>query len=289
MGLSDDSAFSNQIAQALLSAQAKELREELKALDFEPDRIWSRSLDRAWDCWCNLANLDEWNQSGILVHRRSPQRRNRLSLLCRLDRLDSRAGFPKLEVDESNRDSAKVRFLMPPRQNLEQARTWQVEFAQLESIPNWPEMLLQLAQEELRKARFEIEEIQRKRIETQREYHECMDAWAEATWNLLKRGSWASLQGDEVHLAPTAEEAMASIPNGQKAPYWEWKHRARPTIILAVRLIQASTSGKRWLVEGRIVCDDLFSTPQGQAAFTTWKRTGQLKKLLRLHLISLLS
>jgi hypothetical protein len=55
-------------------------------------------------------------------------------------------------------------------------------------------------------------------------------------------------------------------------------------IILAIRMMKPSKSGKRWLVEGRQVSDDLFSSPQGQTTFIEWKRTSDLKKLLRIHL-----
>ena len=230
--------------------------------------------------------MSAWNQEGILKHQLSKRAHHRLTLQCRLDRLDARAGFPQLELSWSESESAAVRFVLPSGQNLDQARSWHEEFALLDSVEHWPEMLWRLSRRELREARAEIDGIQQKCREKRAELDQCVEAWTEASWKLLTRGTWTSLQGDELHTGASPNEAMGVLASGERAPFWEWKERAQTPIILAIRLLLPSSSGKRWQIEGRKVSDDLFSSPKGQTAFTTWKRTADIKNQLRLHLIS---
>lgn len=285
----DGSRFSDQIAQSLSAARAAELLAHQTQLAPEPANIAQLALDNAWDCWCNLTEMEEWNQPRVLQVLRSGNTTSRsFALQCRLDRLADRRAFPRVELNWASGQTADVRFQLPRVQSLEQARSWKSEFERLERIPNWPEMLLALAHQELRKVRADILQIKRSHSQAQRELEECLATWAEATWSLLKRGSWSSLQGEELHIGATPEEAIASKAASGSHPFWEWTHRKQPQIILALRLIRPSASGKRWLVESRQVSNDLFSSPQGQTASTAWKRTVDLKKGLSNHFSALL-
>ena len=172
--------------------------------------------------------MDDWNQLGVLAHRQSLQKPLGLQVLCRLDRLDGRAAFPRMELNWLKPEKADVRFLIAEGQSLENTRTWQIEFTRLDSVVNWPEMLLKLTQEELRKARIEIAGIQRKRLELQSECDACMDVWMEAMWNLLTRRVGSSVQGEELHQGATAQAVIEAKTGCEKAPFWEWKHRDHP-------------------------------------------------------------
>lgn len=285
----DGSRFSDQITQSLSAARAAELLVHRTQLAPEAAKIAQLALDNAWDCWCNLTGMEEWNEPRILEVLQSGSTTSRaFALQCRLDRLADRGAFPRVELNWASDQTADVRFRLPPLQSLEQARSWKHEFERLEGIPNWPEMLRVFAHEEVRKVRADIVQIKRSHSQVQSELEECIATWAEATWSLLNRGSWCSLQGEELHIGATPEEAIASKAASGSHPFWEWTHRKQPQIILALRLIRPSASGKRWLVESRQVSNDLFSSPQGQTASTAWKRTVDLKKGLRNHFSALL-
>ena len=282
-----------QISIAMAAARAGQLQQEMTDLNrLKSDGI-ERALSNAWDTWCDAVGKRDWISSGKLelVKKRNsgsgPGSTPPLERPIRIQFTGMRGThpFPSIDVDPWGFPTSTVRFNMPQHLDLAQLRNWTAVFEQIDQIPEWSQMLARFWKWEVHRLLVSWNDLHAQRSSSQSALDEAARTWVEGTFRLLKAGHRASIQGTELFID---EDAFCGeeLPQHRPAlPFIEWNLERKHAIVLAFQLVEASKGGKRWLVEGIRVSDDLFSAPQGQTPFSTWKREADLKAILRDHFL----